>query len=89
MDQVMCGMGGWDGWKGCVSARSPERPSVHDLVALGPFALSAVWDTLPVMSRRCDAMTASGNRLASAAARSTCICDARSGGQATVRTTKI
>jgi hypothetical protein len=44
----------------------------------------AVWDSLPVMSRRCDAMTASGSRLASAATRSTCIGLAWKSSQATV-----
>jgi hypothetical protein len=72
LDQVMCGM------DGCEANESGR----HYLV-FGPFT-GAVWDPLPVMSRRCDAMTASGSRLASAAARSTRDTEARSSCQATV-----
>lgn len=63
LDQVMCGM------DGCAGQQSP---SVMTLMAR-TLRTVAVWDALPVTSRRWDAMTASGSRLASAAARSTCI----------------
>jgi hypothetical protein len=65
LDQVMCGMD----W---CEANVSER---HHLVAR-TLRTGAVWDPLPVMSRRCDAMTASGSRLASAAVRSTCNAEA-------------
>jgi hypothetical protein len=63
-----------------VQASRSER---HDLMARA-LRTVAVWDSLPVMSRRCDAMTASGSRLASAAARSTCLALAWKSSQATV-----